>query len=231
MPESAASEAARPTTAIIGSGNIGSTLARHLVRGGEPVVLSSKDGSRAEALADELGPLARAASVEDAIAGADAVVLALWLDTIKELIPQYALLLEGKVVVDPSNPIAFDEKGQMMRTLPERQSAGSVIAALLPAGAHYVKAFGTLSAESLGEGTYREPRRAVLFYATDADAAATTIERLIRAAGFDPLKAGGVAVAGRLEVPGGDLQQFGLNGQLVDLDQAHAAVAAVRQPE
>jgi 8-hydroxy-5-deazaflavin:NADPH oxidoreductase len=40
---------------------------------------------------------------------------------------------------------------------------------------------------------YREPRRAVLFYATDDDTAATTIERLIRAAGFDPLKAGDVA--------------------------------------
>jgi predicted dinucleotide-binding enzyme len=226
MPESAARKAARLTTAIVGVGNLGSTLARHLVRGDESVVLASKDGSRAEALADELGPLARAASVEDAIAGADVVVFALWLDADKELIPQYARLLEDKVVVDPSNPIAFDEKGQAMRTLPARQSAGSVVAALLPAGAHYVKAFGSLSAESLAEAAYREPRRAVLFYATDDDAAATTIERLIRTAGFDPLKAGGSADAGRIEGPGGDLNQFGLKGELVDLDRARAVVAA-----
>jgi 8-hydroxy-5-deazaflavin:NADPH oxidoreductase len=66
----------------------------------------------------------------------------------------------------------------------------------------------------------------VLFYATDDDAAGTTIERLIRAAGFDPLRAGGVADAGRIEAPGGDLHQSGLNGELVDLDQARAAVAA-----
>ena len=112
----------------------------------------------------------------------------------------------------------------MIRTLPEDQSSGSVVAALLPAGAHYVKAFGTLGADALASGANREPRRAVLFYATDDDAAATTIERLIRAAGFEPLKAGGVADAGRLEVPGGDLHQGGgLNGQLVDLDQARAA--------
>jgi hypothetical protein len=64
----------------------------------------------------------------------------------------------------------------------------------------------------------------VLFYATDDDTAAMTIERLIRAAGFDPLKAGGVAEAGRIEAPGGDLHQFGLGGELVDLDQARAAV-------
>jgi predicted dinucleotide-binding enzyme len=81
-------------------------------------VLAAKDGSRAEALADELGPLPSAASLEDAIAGADAVVFALWLDTIKELIPQHARLLEDKVVVDPSNPVAFDESGQMTQTLP-----------------------------------------------------------------------------------------------------------------
>lgn len=40
------------------------------------------------------------------------------------------------------------------------------------------------------------------------------------------MKAGGVADAGRIEAPGDDLHQFGLNGELVDLDQARAAVAA-----
>ena len=37
----------------------------------------------------------------------------------------------------------------MIRTLPEDESSGSVIAALLPAGGHFVKAFGTLAADSL----------------------------------------------------------------------------------
>jgi 8-hydroxy-5-deazaflavin:NADPH oxidoreductase len=215
------------TTAIIGIGNIGGAVARHLVAGGESVVLAATDQSHVEALAGELGPLARAASVEDAIADGDAVVFAVWLDTMRELIPQHARLLEGKVVVDPSNPIGFDESGQLFRTLPEGQSAGSVVAALLPAGAHYVKAFGTLGADALAAGARREPRRAVLFYATDDDTAATTIERLVRAAGFDPLKAGGVADAGRIEVPGGDLYQQGLNGQLADLDQARAMLGEV----
>jgi 8-hydroxy-5-deazaflavin:NADPH oxidoreductase len=214
------------TTAIIGVGNIGSTLARHLVRGGEPVVLAAKDESRAEALAQQLGPLARAASVENAIASGDVVVFAVWLDTIRELIATHQRLLENKVVVDPSNPLGFDQNGQIVRTLPDGQSSGSVFAALLPSSAHYVKAFGTLGADALASGANREPRRAVLFYATDDDAAATTIERLIRVAGFDSLKVGGVADAVRIEMPGGDLHQFGLNGELLDLDQARAAAAA-----
>jgi 8-hydroxy-5-deazaflavin:NADPH oxidoreductase len=187
--------------------------------------LAAKDESHAEAVADELGPLARAGSVEDAIAGAEVVVFAVWLDTIKELIATYSRLLDNKIVVDPSNPLGFDGKGQMMRTLPDGQSSGSVVDATLPAGAHYVKAFGTLTADALSAAANREPRRAVLFYATDDDAAATTIERLIRAAGFTPLKAGGVADAGRLEMPGGDLHQFGLNGALLDLDEARGALA------
>jgi len=213
------------TTAIIGVGNIGSPLARHLVGGGEPVVLAARDKTRAETLTQELGQLARAGSVEDAIAGADVVVFAVWLDTIKELTATYARLLDNKVVVDPSNPLGFDGKGQMMRTLPDGQSSGSVVDATLPAGAHHVKAFGTLTADALSAAANRAPRRAVLFYATDDDAAATTIERLIRAAGFTPLKAGGVADAGRLEMPGGDLHQFGLNGALLDLDEARGALA------
>src|SRR5690242_8509581 len=96
------------TTAIIGVGNIGSTVARLLTGGDESVVVAAKDESHAEALAQELGHLARAASVEEAIAAADAVVFAVWLDTIKSLVNEYGRLLEDVVVIDPSNPLGFD---------------------------------------------------------------------------------------------------------------------------
>src|SRR5258706_12746546 len=122
------------STAIIGVGNLGGTVARQLVAGGESVVVAAKNESKANALADELGPNARASSVEDAIAAADAVVLALWLDDLREVIPQQAHLLDGQVVVDPPNPIGFDGNGQPFKTLPENQSAASVVSALLPAG-------------------------------------------------------------------------------------------------
>jgi 8-hydroxy-5-deazaflavin:NADPH oxidoreductase len=211
-------------TAIIGVGNLGRALARHLVAGDELVVLAARDEGHAVELAHELGPRVEAALVEDAVGAADVVVLALWLDQIKALLAEQAHLLENKVVVDPSNPIGF-ENGQMVRTLPDDQSAASIVSGLLPASAHYVKAFGTLGADSLASSANREPRVA-LFYATDDDVAAGTVERLIRAAGFDPVKTGGLADAARLEGPDGDLSQAGLNGEVLDLDQARAAVAA-----
>jgi predicted dinucleotide-binding enzyme len=213
------------TTAIIGTGNIGGQVARHLVAGGEPVVLAARDESHAAALANELGPLASAASVRQAIGEANVVVLALWLDTTKRLIAENGDLLHRKVVVDTSNPIQLDGKGGFSRTLPDGQSAASVIAGLLPADAQLVKAFGTLGAEALASSANRTPQRAALFYATDDEGAAATVERLITTAGFDPVKAGGLSDAGRIEVSG-DLHQFGgLNGIVVDAEEARAAVA------
>src|SRR6266516_4192577 len=185
------------TTAIIGLGNIGKAVARHLVEGGEQVVLAARDGSKAAALADELGALASATSVEKAIIDADVVVFAVWLDTLKDLIAQYADLLRGKVVVDPSNPVAQDGKGGVVRTLPDDQSSGSVVAGLLASEAN------------------RTPR-AVLFYATGDAHAAAAIERLISAAGFDPVKAGGMDAALSIETSGALHQFGGLNGKVVD---------------
>jgi 8-hydroxy-5-deazaflavin:NADPH oxidoreductase len=57
-------------TAIIGIGNIGGPLARHLVRGGEPVVLAAKDEANAAALAQELGPGMREADVKKPVLAA-----------------------------------------------------------------------------------------------------------------------------------------------------------------
>lgn len=210
------------STAVIGVGNIGRTIAGHLVAGGERVILAAREPP--EALAKELGQLASTAPVPEAVKTADVAILAVWFDVMKNLIEQNQDLLAGKVVVDPSNPVAADEKGEFRRTLPDGVSSGSVIAELLPADAHFVKAFGTLSADSLKAAANRTPRRAVLFYATDDPQAQTAIERLISTSGFDPIKAGGVGAAIRIEMYG-DLHQYGgLNGKLVDVDEARAAI-------
>jgi predicted dinucleotide-binding enzyme len=77
----------------------------------------------------------------------------------------------------------------------------------LPAGTHLAMAFGTLSADLLESSSNRSPERAVLFYMTDNGRADTQVERLIRTAGFEPLKVGGIEQSSRLEV-GGDLHDL-----------------------
>jgi len=214
------------TTAIMGVGTIGTIVARNLVRGGERVVLANRDKSKADRLAAELGHLASSAEVGDAIAQSDVIVLALWLDVMKFFIPEFGGKLVGKIVVDPSNPVGPDGKGGIKRTLPADQSSGQIVASLLPRGARFVKAFGTLSAESFASAARRTPERAVLFYATDDAGAGEAVARLITAAGFDPVKVGGADRSIRIEV-GGDLAQFGgLNGKLLTVAEAEALIGA-----
>jgi 8-hydroxy-5-deazaflavin:NADPH oxidoreductase len=91
-----------------------------------------------------------------------------------------------------------------VRVLPKGQSSGEVVAGWLPAGARLAMAFGTMSAKIFESASNRSPERAVLFYATDDDRAGEEVERLIRTAGFEPARIGGLEQSSRLEV-GGDL--------------------------
>ena len=196
------------TTAIIGTGGIGSVIARQLASGGETLRLSSADNEAARTLAAEIGRGAvAAAGNRDALQGADAVVLALRFTVLKGVIDEIAGSLAGKGVVVPSNPLTTDAQGNVSRVLPEGQSSGKVAAGWLPAGARLAMAFGTLSADLLGSAADRSPEPAVLFYVTDDDRAGEEAERLIRTAGFEPVKAGGIEQSGRLEV-GGDLHDL-----------------------
>jgi 8-hydroxy-5-deazaflavin:NADPH oxidoreductase len=193
------------TTAIIGTGGIGSVIARELASGAETVRLSSADSASARMLAAEIGPAAVVAvDNRDALRGVDAVVLALRFAVLKGVIGEIADLLTDKLVVVPSNPFGIDAQGKLTRLLPEGQSSGEVIAGWLPAGTRLAMAFGTLPAELSKSSSNRSPEPAVLFYATDDDRAGEEVERLIRAAGFEPVKVGGLEQSGRLEV-GGDL--------------------------
>jgi 8-hydroxy-5-deazaflavin:NADPH oxidoreductase len=210
-------------TAIIGVGNIGAQLAKNLTAGGEEIIIANRDVWKAEKLAAELGGKARAMSIADAISEADVVILAVYFDVIKDLIATYHSALAGKIVVDPSNPIAPDGKGGFKKTIPANQSSGQLIAALLPEGAEFVKAFGSLSAQSLGAGVNRSPERAVLFYATDYPEAGRAVAKLITASGFSPVSVGGVDQSIRIEV-GGDLHEFGKLGKLVSAKEAEALV-------
>ena len=214
-------------TAIIGIGNIGGTVARQLAAGGESVVLSAGDPDAAKKLATEIGARAEAArNNREAVERANTVVLALWLDAMEGVVPEIADLLPGKLVIDTSNPILVGADGSISRTLPEGQSSGQVVSGLLPQGTMYAKAFGTLSAPLLASGARRTPDPAVLFYATDDTAAGSDVERLIRAAGFDPVRAGGVDACLRIEV-GGDLHAFGgLNGRLIDRTEAESLLGS-----
>jgi 8-hydroxy-5-deazaflavin:NADPH oxidoreductase len=196
------------TTAIIGTGGIGSVVARRLASGGELLRLSSADHDSARDLAAEIGARAVVAvDNRDALQGADAVVLALRFPVLKGVIGEIARALRDKLVVVPSNPVGVDANGTLSRLLPDGLSSGEAIAGWLPAGARLAMAFGSMSAELFESASNRSGEPAVLFYAADGDRAGEEVEQLIRTAGFEPVGIGGIEQSGRLEV-GGDLHDL-----------------------
>jgi predicted dinucleotide-binding enzyme len=211
------------TVAIIGTGNIGGTLAAEFAAGGQDFLLAGRDEQAARKIAADLGGRAEAVSVDEAVDRAGVLVIAVWLDDFEQFIAHYGQRLAGKVIIDPTNPVGPDADGNYRKVIDEHESSGQILAGLLPAGAVLVKAFGTLSAPSLAAATRREPERAVLFYAADDETAGDLAAGLIRAAGFDPVRVGGLDQAIRIEMFG-DLHEYGALGRVVTRSEALAAV-------
>ncbi len=211
------------TVAIIGAGNIGSTLAAHFAAGGQDFLLAGRDADAAGKIAAGLGGHAEAVSVDEAVDRAGVLVVAVWLDDFRQFIARYGDRLAGKVIIDPTNPVGPDGQGGYRKVIGEQESSGQILAGLLPAGAVLVKAFGTLSAPTLAAAARREPERAVLFYAADDDAAGDLAAGLIRAAGFDPVRVGGLDQSIRIEMFG-DLHEYGALGRPVTRAEALAAI-------
>ena len=209
--------------AVIGLGNIGKAVASNLVKGNREVIVAGHKPEDAKALALQLGGLAKALEVPAAIKEADIIVMAVWLSTTKELLAKYATELQGKIIVDPSNPIAPDGKGGFKKIIGADESAGRIIAGLLPKGAKLAKALGTLGVGSLVSAAFRKPEAAVLFYASDDNSIEDGIEELIKDSGFDPVRVGGIDQSIRIEVFG-ELHEFGALGKPVTLKEAQTKI-------
>jgi 8-hydroxy-5-deazaflavin:NADPH oxidoreductase len=211
------------TVAIIGTGNIGGRLAANFAAGGQDFLLAGRDTDAAQKIAADLDGHAEVVSVDEAVERADVLVPAVWFDAFQQLIAQYGERLAGKVIIDPTNPVGPDGAGGYRKVIGEQESSGEILAGLLPPGARLVKAFGTLSAPTLSAAARQEPDRAVLFYAADDDAAGDLAAGLIQAAGFDPVRVGGLDQSIRIEMFG-DLHEYGALGRPVTKTEALKAI-------
>jgi 8-hydroxy-5-deazaflavin:NADPH oxidoreductase len=213
----------KPTVAVIGLGNIGTAVATNLVKGNRSVIVADRTIDKANKLAEKLGNLATPAEIPAAIKEADIIVLAVWFNAIKELFQTYAKELQGKIIIDPSNPIAPDEKGGFKKIIDKDQSAGQILSSLLPKDAKLAKALGSLAVASLSKAAFQQPDKAVLFYSTDDTGINAAIEDMIRDNGFDPVRLGALDQSIRMEVFG-DLHEFGALGKTVTLNEAKQQV-------
>ncbi|MEI8308645.1 MAG: NAD(P)-binding domain-containing protein [Chloroflexales bacterium] len=171
---------------IIGSGNIGATLAHLFVKAGHAVAISNSRGPASlHDLVAALGPLAHAASIEEAIAFGDVVIEAIPYGRYRDL---PAAALTGKVVVTAGN--YYPQRDGVIDMGGRAQS--ELVAEHL-VGARVVKAFNTIWYQHLQEqGDLTKPinERRVIFLAGDDSAAKQIVADLITHIGFGPLDIG-----------------------------------------
>ncbi|MEU0077779.1 NADPH-dependent F420 reductase [Micromonospora tulbaghiae] len=171
---------------IIGSGHIGGTLTRRLRSLGHDVAVANSRGPESLAdLAAETG--ARAVSVEDAVQGAELVVIAIPLKAVPQL---PAALFDGKLVVDANN--YYPQRDGDVPELLDRSLSSSRWTADHLKGARVVKVFNNIQAAHLmdeGKPAGTAGRIALPVAADDADAK-RTVMGLVDELGFDPVDAG-----------------------------------------
>ena len=185
------------TIGFIGSGNIGSQLARLAVQNGYDVVMSNSRGP--ETLTDlvaELGDHATAATAQEAAEQGDLVVVTVPLAAI-ETIPVEPLV--GKVVIDTNNYYP-QRDGQIAELDDETTTVSELLQRRLPQS-HVVKAFNHIGAADLT--TARSPRgtvgrRALIVAGDDADAK-QAVGDLIDEFGFDAVDIGALADGWRIQ--------------------------------
>jgi 8-hydroxy-5-deazaflavin:NADPH oxidoreductase len=178
---------------IIGTGNMARGIGTRALAGGHDVTLVGTEPEKAQALAGELGGSARAGeSVEG-----DVVILAVPYAAAAGIVRTYGDQLDGKVVVDITNPVDLNT----FEPLQVEGSGAQQIAAAAPGGARVVKAFNTTFAGTLVEGAVSGQPLDV-FIAGDDEGAKGTVSQLAESGGLRPVDAGPLVRARELEALG-----------------------------
>jgi NADPH-dependent F420 reductase len=181
---------------IIGTGNMARGIAARALAGGHSVALRGREPGKAEALASELPGDVKAGTVGDPLSG-EVVVLAIPYGAVDDVLRDYAGQLDGKVVVDITNPVDFSSFTPL--TL-DAGSAAQEIARKAP-DAKVVKAFNTTFAGTLAEGEVAGQPLDVLV-ASDDTGAKGVVSEIVEDGGLRAIDVGALERARELEAVG-----------------------------
>jgi 8-hydroxy-5-deazaflavin:NADPH oxidoreductase len=207
---------------IVGAGRIGGNCAAQFANGGHEVKLSfSRDPSRLEALAAEIGKRATVGTPAEAAEFGEVIVLSVPWDLVDEAIEQ-AGSLGGKIVIDTTN-----QYGSL--SLPAEDETAAEHNAARMSGARYTKSFNTLTSAFQAEVADRpEPNRVVQWVCGDDEEAKRVVMELIADAGYAPVDLGGTARCEVMEMP---RRPGAVYGEEYRRPDAEKVVAAVRNGE
>jgi predicted dinucleotide-binding enzyme len=207
------------TIAVIGTGNVGNALGTAAAKAGYDVVFAGRDAARTRAVAEAAG--ATAATTREAAAVANIVVLAVPFTAFADVAAEIAPVVDGKVVIDPSNPLTPDYSGLALSDT----SGAEELARLLP-NAKVVKAFNTVFAGNTARPDALGYQLDSLF-ATDDEAAKDAVCGLSSSIGFRPIHVGPLQASRELEA----MALLNIRLQLISNGSWNTAFALVSPPE
>jgi hypothetical protein len=182
---------------IIGSGNIGGTLAELWVRSGHEVMISSRHPEELRKLAAKLGPKARVGTPAQAAAFGDVVVISVPYGATPQVGHDFAREMAGKVVLDTGNP--YPGRDGPMADQARAKGAGLSSKEFLP-GVRLVRAYNAISYVSLHDEAHRAGDPIAIPIAGDDAAALKEAASLVRDSGFEPVIVGDLSQARRFDV-------------------------------
>lgn len=183
---------------IIGSGNIGSAIARHWVEAGHDVLLSAKHRENAERLAKQLGKKACSVVPEDAARYGDVVLLTIPLGEVPKLSDTIRNALKGKIVMDTCNPYPERDGEAANEVIRSGQGTGIWTEKQIP-GARVVRAFNSVHAETFASQARRQGDPIGVPLASNDPEALRVVAKLVKDAGFGPVIVGGLEQAKRFD--------------------------------
>jgi predicted dinucleotide-binding enzyme len=193
---------------IVGSGNIGATTATLFAGAGHDVAVSNSRGPESLGpLVEEIGPRARATTVEEAADFGEVVLVAMPLFAY-ETLP--ADRLSGKVVVDAMNYYPGRDGEIYFSGLSSTEAVARHLR-----DARLVKAFNTMYYQRLrteGRPTAPAEERLVLFLAGDDEEAKSAVSRVIEEIGFTPVDTGSLSES-RKQEPGSPIYNVPMRRQ------------------
>jgi predicted dinucleotide-binding enzyme len=181
------------TISIIGSGGMAAAIGGRAAKAGYTVEVISRDAAKARALAATFAAEATTGTYRAVPAG-DIVILAVPYASAATVVAEYGDALDGKIVIDITNPISADATGVVT---PAGSSGAQEIARAATTGATIVKAFNTLFGPVLANRDHLDA-----FIAADDANAKARVSDFIETLGLRPLDVGGLAMAATLEALG-----------------------------
>lgn len=178
------------TYSIIGTGNVGSALARQFARNGISVgVANTRSPDTIAPIVEELGDKVVPLTLQEALK-ADVIILAVPFWSHRD-VAKAAETWQGKIVIDVTNAY-----GVPLTDL-DNQPSSAIVAKALP-GAHLVKAFNHLPAKVLAQDPATTGGRRVIFLSSDNEGAIATVAALVERLGYAPVSLGKIAEGGQL---------------------------------